>query len=205
MKSKICYIICAGENYGFDFTPGKDDLVIAVDKGFEYIKEKGIIPDVTVGDFDSLGYVPQGDNVLKLNTCKDETDTLSAVRHGLSLGYTEFHIYCGTGGRFDHTIANVQILSYLANRNAQGYLYDKSNIATAIKDSEYRFSGELSGYISVFSLSDESRGVYIENLKYELDGAVLTSDFSIGTSNEFIGKDGMIKVENGTLLIVLPR
>lgn len=205
MEKGICYIVCAGENFGLDFKPCRGDLVIAADGGLEYLKESSISPDVIIGDFDSLGYTPQGENVLKLNTCKDETDALSAVQHGLSLGYTEFRIYCGTGGRTDHTIANIQLLTYIADRNAHGYLFDKENIMTVIKNGEYRFTKGLSGYVSVFSLSNESHGVYLENLKYELNDALLTSSFPIGTSNEFIQKDGKIKVENGVLLIVLPR
>lgn len=205
MKKGVCYIVGAGECFGLDFTPDSEDTVIAADGGLEYLKKSNIIPNVMIGDFDSLGYTPDGKNVIKLNTCKDDTDMLSAARHALSDGYREIHIYCGTGGRIDHTVANIQLLTYLANCNARGYLYDKDSVLTVIKDDEYSFDEKISGYVSVFSLTDKSKGVYIENLKYELNDATLTSDFAIGTSNEFIGKPGKIRVTDGTLLIVMPR
>lgn len=205
MKKGICYIVGAGDCFGLDFKPTDDDLVIAADGGLSYLKEFGIAPDVVIGDFDSLGYVPKGKNVIKLNTRKDDTDMLSAAKHGLSEGYGEIHIYCGTGGRIDHTVANIQLLTYLANNGAQGYLYDRDSVLTVIRNGEISFGEDMSGYVSVFSVSDVSREVYMENLKYELSNAVLTSDFPIGTSNEFIGKSGKIRVGDGTLLIVSPR
>ncbi len=205
MKKGICYIVGAGDCFGLDFKLTDGDLVIAADGGLSYLKEFGIAPDVVIGDFDSLGYVPKGKNVIKLNTRKDDTDMLSAAKYGLSEGYGEIHIYCGTGGRIDHTVANIQLLTYLANKSAQGYLYDKDSVLTVIRNGEISFGEDMSGYVSVFSVSDVSREVYIENLKYELSNAVLTSDFSIGTSNEFIGKRGRIKVGDGALLIVSPR
>lgn len=206
MKKGICYIVGAGENFGLDFTPGDGDLVIAADGGLEYLKKAGITPDVIIGDFDSLGYAPEGENVIKLNVCKNETDALSAAEYGLDKGYAEFRLYCGTGGRTDHTIANIQLLTYLAKRNAKGYLFDKDSVLTVIKNGEYNFDSDCTGFLSVFSLSDKSSGVYLENLKYELSDAVLTSDYALGTSNEFIlGKAGSIKVKDGTLLIVFPR
>ncbi|MGN0463517.1 MAG: thiamine diphosphokinase [Acutalibacteraceae bacterium] len=205
MKSGICFVVGAGENFGLDIKPSDKDLVIAADAGLVYLRAAGISPDIIIGDFDSLSYVPEGPGVIRLNTRKDETDMLSAVQRGIELGYSEFHIYCGTGGRIDHTVANIQLLTYLARRGMTGFLFGKDSVMTVIENGEYKFGGELTGFVSVFSLSDESRGVYLENLKYELENAVITNAFPIGTSNEFIGKPGKIRVENGTALIVLPR
>lgn len=205
MKSNICYIVCAGENYGIDFLKKNGDLVIAADAGLEYLNFLGITPDTVIGDFDSLGYSPKGENVIKLNTCKDETDALSAVQYGFSSGYSHFRIYCATGGRIDHTISNIQLLSYIAERGGTGELFDKDSVLTVIKNSEFRFKKRENGYISVFSLTDESVGVHIKNLKYELENARITSTFPVGTSNEFVGKEGSIGVKEGTLLIVYPR
>lgn len=205
MSEKICYIVCAGENYGIDFVPGDGDLVIAADGGYAYLNEAGMVPDIVIGDFDSLGYAPTGENVIKLNTCKDETDAYSAVEKGFELGYKLFRIYCATGGRIDHTIANIQLLSHIAEKGGRGEIYDKDSVLTAIHNGEYALLENLSGYISVFSLTNESRGVYLENLKYELHGESITSTFSIGTSNEFVGKKAKIKVTDGTLLVVYPR
>lgn len=205
MKNGICYIVGASENYGLDFTPSADDFVIAADAGIRYLEQCGISADLAVGDFDSLDYTPSHPNTIALNSEKDETDMFAAVREGIKAGYSVFHIYCGMGCRVDHTLANIQILAYLAQNDMQGYLFGKDNVITAITDREMVFEAVPSGYISVFSHTEKSDGVYLRGLKYELNNAVLTNTFPLGVSNEFIGIKSSISVSSGTLLIVFPR
>lgn len=205
MGKGICYVVGAGENYGLDFKPEKEDFVIAADAGLGYLEEKGITPDLIVGDFDTLNYVPERENVLKLPAEKDDTDMFMAIKEGIRAGYTDFHIYCGTGGRFDHTIANLQMLAYLSERKMQGFLFHKDYVFTMITDKELVFDAVDSGYVSVFSHSEKSTGVYLRNLKYELNDATLANSFPLGVSNEFIGKESGISVKNGTLLISFPK
>ena len=205
MANGICYIIGAGENYGLDFTPTPYDFVIAADAGIRYLEQSGITANLVIGDFDSLEYVPKHPNTKALNAEKDDTDMLAAVREGIKAGYSVFHIYCGMGGRIDHTIANIQILAYLSQNNMQGFLFGKDSVITAITNRELALESVSSGYISFFSYTEKSEGVYLRGLKYELDNAVLTNTFPLGVSNEFIGKESSISVDNGILLIVLPR
>ena len=130
------------------------------------------------------------------------TDTWEAVSQAIKLGYREFHIYCGLGGRFEHSVANVQLLSHLTENGMKGFLYDRLNIMTCIRNQEITFDETNKGFISVFSLSDKSEGVTISGLKYEIHDHTLKSSFPLGVSNEFIGKPSKVKVENGLLLIV---
>lgn len=205
MNNSICYIVGAGENYGLDFTPTSNDFVIAADAGIRYLEQCGITADLVIGDFDSLKHAPTHPNMKILNAEKDDTDMLSAVREGIEAGYTNFHIYCGTGGRIDHTIANLQLLAHLSQNNMQGFLYGKDSLITAITNRKLSFDPIPSGYISVFSYTEKSEGVYLHGLKYKLENAVLTNTFPLGVSNEFIGKESSVSVAAGTLLIVFPQ
>ena len=205
MINKICYIIGAGENYGLDFKPSSNDHVIAADAGLRYLEQCGITADLVIGDFDSLNKIPSHPNTKTLSPKKDDTDMLAAVREGIKVGYSVFHIYCGTGGRVDHTIANLQVLAYLAQNGMQGFLFGKDCVITAITNQKMAFEQIPSGYISVFSSTEKSEGVNLHGLKYELKDAVLTNTFPLGVSNEFIGKESSISVRSGTLLIVFPK
>ena len=205
MSNAICYIVGAGENYGLNFTPTTEDFVIAADAGLCYLEQCGITANLVIGDFDSLRSLPTHPNTLALNPEKDDTYMLAAVREGIKAGYSVFHIYCGTGGRIDHTIANLQVLAYLAQNGMQGFLFDKDSVMTAITNQKITFDKIPSGYISVFSYTEKSEGVYLQGLKYELNNSTLTNTFPLGVSNEFIGKESSISVAAGTLLIVFPK
>jgi thiamine pyrophosphokinase len=159
--------------------------------------------DLVIGDFDSLSEKPEHPNAVELAREKDDTDTLAAVKHGLEKGFRRFHIYGGSGGRFGHTMANVQMLAYLARRGARGYLYGEGFVATCIHNETLEFDPACKGMVSVFAYSGTAEGVYLEGLKYELRGATLSSDFPLGVSNEFTGAESRASVRDGTLLVVL--
>ncbi len=197
----VCRIIGAGEFRKIDFKKQNGDLIIAADGGCAYLEKAGIDPDIIIGDFDSLGYVPNGNKVIKLNPVKDITDMHAAVEVGLERGYTEFHLYGACGGRVDHTLANIQLVASLAQKNIKAFIHGDT-IITAVCNGEIIFDKEYKGYISVFSHSDKSFGVSIQGLKYTLDNAELSNSFPLGVSNEFIGNESKITVKNGTLLIV---
>ncbi|MCM1224597.1 MAG: thiamine diphosphokinase [Lachnospiraceae bacterium] len=202
--SKICYIAGGGPDYGLPFTPRPGDLVIAADAGLRTLTKHGITADYIIGDFDSLEYIPQAPNVTALSPEKDVTDMSAAISIGMEKGYDLFYLYGGTGGRIDHTIANLQILADLAARGKQGFLFGDDIVITAIRDGKLCFDAVSSGYVSVFSHSERAVGVYLKGLKYELENAVLENTYPLGVSNEFAGKKSSIAVESGTLVVVLP-
>jgi thiamine pyrophosphokinase len=181
---------------------------VAADGGFAYTKSVGIAADVVIGDFDSLEGVGQGGirspQIIRLPIQKDETDMLAALKHGLGEGCTVFHIYGGTGKRLDHTLANIQCLTFLVNRGARGYLYDNDTVVTVMAG-ETKLEKRAKGVISVFAIGGPAEGVCLRGLRYGLEDARLTGEFPLGVSNEFIGKAAYIKVERGTLLLVYPR
>lgn len=205
MKKGICYVVGAGENYGFASMPCSDDYVIGADAGFEVLEQSGIKIDLVIGDFDTMHSVPAHPNVIVLKKEKDTTDMLSAVREGVKMGYEVFHIYGGTGGRADHTIANMQVLAELSQNGKCGFLFGKDYIITAVTDRTVTFPKDASGFISVFSHSDRAEGVFLKGLKYELTNAVLSNTYPLGVSNEFIGEESSVSVKKGTLMIVFPK
>lgn len=205
MNKRVCHIVGAGENYSLALSPGEGDLVIAADAGLRYLQELGVEPDLVIGDFDTLGYCPPGDRVIRLNPEKDDTDMLAAVREGLKRGYRRFHLRCAMGGKIEHSLANIQLLSFLADNGAQGFLFDGSAILTAFCADRLCFPAGCTGRISVLSMSDRSTGVYERGLRYALDDATLSNSFPLGVSNEFTGKESSVSVETGTLLAIYPR
>ena len=201
--SKNCVIVGAGDFSKDTFSPPKDSFIIAADGGYRHLDSIGITPDEIVGDFDSLGEIPDHQNVTKLPIHKDDTDIFSAVKSALTKGFDRFYIYGATGGkRFDHTVANFQILQYIANRNAAGFIIDKNFNAVAVKNSSLIFDSGFKGTISVFALCEKAEGVKIKGLEYETENATLSPDFPLGVSNSFKGERAEISVRNGIITAV---
>lgn len=196
-----CYIVGAGDFYGFVKRPAEDDCVIAADGGFAVCQAEGVKPRWTLGDFDSLGCVPQTENVVQMPVEKDDTDMVLAVKKGLELGCKTFHIYGGTGGRLDHTVANLQTLLYLKNHGAEGYLYDHNGYYTVLKNEKKVFDAREKGILSVFAMNGDAKGVTIAGGQYPAENAVFTCDVVLGVSNHFIGNAISVEVLDGTLLV----
>ena len=196
-----CIIFCAAD---FDRPVQRileGDLVIAADGGLTHTQKLGVTPHIILGDFDSLGYTPEGANVFPVE--KDDTDAMLAVRRGLSLGYREFWLYGSLDGpRLDHTIANFQTLQFLCDHGAFGYLIGNDYIVTAVKNGELRFPAEAKGTVSVFCLGADARGVTLKGLHYPLEEGTLTAGFPLGVSNHFTGSPARIRVEDGSLLVL---
>ena len=199
---KTCYIVGAGEVTELSFDPEEEDLVIACDGGYEYCRKWDKRVNLVIGDFDSLGYVPEHPNVIRLKPEKDDTDTACAIRAGLEQGFQRFIVYGGTGGRISHTIANIQLLCSLAKKGCYGILIGKDVWYRVISNEEVRFPREMSGYLSVFCMGERALGVYERGLKYPLEDATLVKENPLGVSNEFTGKESMVSVKEGMLLLI---
>ena len=196
----ICYIVGAGECEKLDFSKADNDFVIAADGGLRYLEEAGIVPDLLLGDFDSLGYYPEG--ALTYPKEKDETDTFLALRYAVANGYRRVRVYGGLGGRLDHTLANVQMLVWAARRGLDVCLCGSAVTLRAVTDGEIGFPAEMRGGISVFCMDEHAEGIDLLGLKYTLENGELTNEFPLGVSNEFVGAPSTVRVRKGTLLIV---
>ncbi|MDR1629384.1 MAG: thiamine diphosphokinase [Oscillospiraceae bacterium] len=200
-----CLIVGAGSFDLRRFETAERDYVIAVDGGYSHLAKLGIMPDMLLGDFDSLPDVPAHPNIIRHKPEKDDTDMMLAVKTALELGFREFHIYGALGGRLDHTQANLQTLAYLAETGAKGYLIGEGIVATALQNGRLSFQKDCAGYISVFCHSEQSIGVYERGLKYSLTDATLFSTMPRGVSNEFLGREAFVSVREGTLIVMWER
>lgn len=203
MEAGICYVVGAGEFCPRGLTPGPGDLVIAADGGFAALEGLGRSPDLVVGDFDSLGHRPDHPHVVALPVEKDDTDMHSAIRLGWERGYRAFRLYGGTGGRIDHTLANIQSLAWLASQRGRGWLVGPDWTATVLSDGgALTLEAGRQGMVSVFCLGDRAEGVDIQGLKYGLSDGVLTADYPLGVSNSFLGGESRVSVRQGKLLVL---
>ena len=103
------------------YNEGFFDFIIAVDGGFVPLDRLGVAPDMAIGDFDSLGYVPRAKRVSRHPVNKDASDMELALQRAANYRHTDIYVYGGIGGRLDHTLANLQLFASFSERGA----YDK--------------------------------------------------------------------------------
>ena len=197
----VCYIVGAGFFSGMP-TPRENDLVIAADGGYDSLISHGITPELLIGDCDSISTLPDGIKLLRFPVEKDDTDSFLAYREGRERGYTEFHIYGGTGGREDHTIANLSLLLYAAKEGCVAHLYGENNTSTVIFSSSASFTLPKDKHLSVFAFGGIANGVTIRGAYYETDNVTLTPEFPLGASNLSLGNEITVSVTDGALLIM---
>lgn len=200
---KPCILFCAAEFDGLLFPIPEDALVIAADGGLRHTQALGLQPDVILGDFDSLGYVPGDSRVFPVE--KDDTDTMLAVKLALDRG-CDFFVFYGAldGPRLDHTVANFQTLGYLASHGARGVLIGRDYIVTVLSEETIAFPETSTGILSLFCMGGSAR-VTIEGLQYPLERGILTPDFPLGVSNHFQGREARITVHDGQVLALWDR
>ena len=128
-----------------------------------------------------------------------------AVKEGISRGYKEFVLLGATGGRFDHTLANLQTIAYGLEQGVFVMIADENNMITMLRDGSV-FMPRMEGYyLSIFSYTPCCEGITLEGVKYPLQKARLTNWTTLGLSNEILAETAQITVEKGTLVVVVSK
>ena len=193
--SKTAFIFGAGDCRTAPVTDGAP--VIAADGGLRHLERLGITPDYILGDFDSLGRVPQGENVFRYPPAKDDTDTVLAAKLALSLGARRVAVYGGLGGREDHSFANYTAAAWLSRRGARTAIIGEDHSVFALTGDSLSLWG-VRGTVSVFAFGGIARAK-IEGLEYPFEGE-LDPFFPLGVSNSS-RNGGIITSLGGTLLV----
>ncbi len=212
------YLIVTGGSVHLDFAKEylehqAFDKVIAVDLGLQSVQALRLVPDLIVGDFDSVPAEvlaeyegTPGVKLQRLCPEKDFTDTHAALEAALEDGAGEIVILGATGTRIDHVLANIHILMKALEKHVSACLVDTCNriyLAEGRQEiSKRRCHGE---YVSLFPLTERASGVTLHGFKYPLQDAVLTMGNSLGVSNELVEDIGVIEVQRGILLVVESR
>lgn len=188
-----------------EFDP-KKCFVICADAGFETAQRYHIVPDMIVGDFDSAGQRPkETEKCFVLPTEKDVTDTMFAVLKGFSLGFQSFVLLgCLGGARFDHSIANLEVLQYINAHGGKAVLADEHTKVFLLHDGRLRLTDNRGATVSVFPYNGKACKVSYSGLEYPLDHDTLTcGGLLMGVSNSVTEDTAEIRVHAGWALVIV--
>lgn len=202
------YIFTGGEIYHqyIEERPAEGDTVIAADAGYRNATMMGVHINLLIGDFDSLGMIPDDvDEVLQLPVKKDLTDTQVAVETAIERGADEIIIIGSTGGRLDHALSTLALLEKYHEKHLPIYIVNGQNRVRYIKNSGFIVVRSQYKYFSLIAADEKVKGVSIEGAKYPLVNKTLTRDHQFAISNEIVKNAALINVKKGGIFIIESR
>lgn len=186
------------------------DFVVAVDGGLWFVTALGLVPDVLIGDLDSVTaddlarLTGLGVRIERYPVEKDETDLELALRFVAEQGLGVVRILGGLGGRLDQTLGNVFLLLDERWSGLDVRLDDGVDEVWLIRG-EAEVEGRAGDVVSLLPLLGPAHGVRTEGLAYPLRGEVLYPQRTRGISNRLLGRRAHVWVEQGVLLCIHTR
>jgi thiamine pyrophosphokinase len=187
-----------------------DDRIVAADGGLRHVRALGIIPDLIIGDLDSITFDDkvwlnqEKVEIIKFPREKDQTDLELALLSAAEAGSESIVVVGALGGRTDQTLANlflmlmpelVEIKIWFEDGQDEVFLVQKT---TKIK-------GKAGDTVSLLPLLGAARGVTTKGLKFPLNDGTLFPERSRGVSNVMKTEEASVSVKTGALLCIHTR
>ena len=206
MATKRAVIIAGGWMSDFSYIKQflhPQDTIITADSGYLYAKQLGLSPHIALGDFDSLGFVPEDVPVYQVSTQKDLTDTELALQWARSQGYEDFLFLAVLGSRMDHSLSNIFLLNSLLKQGESGQIINEHN-QIWLTDSSLTLPIAPGSTVSLIPLST-CHGVTSSGLLYPLFNSTLAFDESLGVSNVSTENPVSVSLREGKLLVIVAK
>ena len=186
----------------------KIDKIIAVDGGANKSRKLELLPDLIIGDLDSLTeenegfYQSKKVEFIKHPVEKDQTDSEIAVDYCREHGFEMLYITSALGGRIDQQLANLNLLEYIDELNLEAKIISK-NIEIAVIKNEKKFISKKGYRLSLIPQSKNIEALSIKGCKYNLDNKNIERSKSRGISNLIESDQAEVNLKKGLLFYVL--
>lgn len=182
------------------------DFIIAADRGGLVLVNHKIIPQLALGDFDSVNkrefqkIQKYARKLYRFKVEKDQTDLEIAIDEAVELKPKEIRIYGASGTRLDHTLAAMQLLEKYSEENILIRVIDKNN-EIILASKKYKTAKSKHKYLSLLPVTEKAI-VSLESFRYPVSHKHFLRGTTLGISNEIIGAEGKVTVHKGKILII---
>jgi thiamine pyrophosphokinase len=193
-------------------------FIVAVDSGAEWCSAAGLIPDLLVGDMDSISpavraaFAEQEVEEIALSPEKDASDFELALEEVLRRGYTDLVATNVLGGRLDHELAALGNLATCGEQGLAITVVEPTQTLVFMNNPGVRqmlrlnygddISPEDSPLVSLIPWGGPAT-VSLTGFQWELDHAVLSPAKSLGVSNKLVSESSLVELHQGSLIIVV--
>jgi thiamine pyrophosphokinase len=187
---------------------GRANLVVAADGGARYALAAGLVPDLIVGDMDSLGedlarkIEDRGAELQRHPARKDKMDGHLAVLAAWERGATTADFVCAAGGKPGAVFAVPHILLAAERTGLHSTVFADWGRMFVLEAGTRTVEGSVGDSVSVFPLAGPATDVTLEGMAYPLQNARMRPGDTLGFHNELIGREAKVSVRSGALLIV---
>jgi thiamine pyrophosphokinase len=185
------------------------DWIIGANGGAARALAWGLLPDLVIGDMDSLpeearaALVAEGCRFIEHPRAKDETDLELALAHAVQEGAREIVVLGALGGRLDHALANILLLTLPSLAGVQVRIAEGDQQALVARSEEaVELEGSPGDLVSLVPLGGDAHGVTTRGLAWALNEDTLRFGSSRGVSNEMTSSKAGVRVGEGLLLVV---
>lgn len=206
-------IIANGEvpEGAFERYPVRDgDWLIAADGGARVCLGLGLLPELVIGDFDSLSNDEQDrlrqENVqfIQHPARKDYTDLELALQHAVEGGAAEILVFGALGDRWDQSLANVLLAGLAEWEGVRIWLLHGEQRMTCLRGGEeLELEGRRGDIVSLLPIGGDAVGVATQGLEYPLDDERLHFGATRGVSNRMLGQNATVSLGDGKLIVVM--
>lgn len=186
------------------------EYVICADGGLEKAEYLGLLPDVIIGDLDSVNtsvlkrYIEMNIEIIEYPSEKNYTDMDLAIQYAVEKGYKEIILIGASGSRIDHTMANILLVELYYKKGIKIKIVDNNNIVqmvTGKMEIEYK----KNYFVSIIPTSDTIEGITLEGFKYPLNNVNVKRGSTLCISNQITEEKGIITLAKGNALVILSK
>lgn len=186
------------------------DFILCADGGCNYCIGADILPDLVVGDLDSIS--PKTLDIIhrkevpieKFPERKNATDTELALDILIDNGIEDITLVGVLGSRMDHTMANILLLIKLHEKGCKGKIMDENNTIYLV-DKELVLSKREGFYVSIIPLTQKGINISLKGFEYGLKRDTINFGSTLGVSNKVSHDKAHVLVHEGLCLVCLSR
>ena len=208
-STKSAWVFAGGEFHVEDLDiscVNEHDTIVGVDRGIEHCLSTGLVPDLLMGDFDSVESTVLHDSrlaekqIIRHPVRKNSSD-LELALQWLSDSEIDRVVLLGiSGGRSDHHLFN-WMLPMQKIWPFSTELVDKSVHAYTVNATyPLHIPVHTGDTVSLLPMPDAD-GVVTEGLEYALHNASIGSGTTLGLSNIAVAETISVSIDSGQLLV----
>lgn len=188
------------------------DIWIGVDRGALTLINNDLTVHYAVGDFDSVSdqekehILSSANHFKKYPVEKDQTDIEIAIEQAISVAPSKVYLFGVTGGRLDHELVNIQLLTLFNRKNIRAVIIDQNNQLELTTPGHYQVKyNEGYPYVSFIPLTPEVKGLTLEGFYYPLSNKNIAWGSTLCISNKLLSNNGTFSYQEGILLLIKSR